>query len=178
MKTPNYRPKKLTDTTIPKLQPEDRRYDNRDHKISNLYLTVYPSGKKAWVFRYRAEGKSKRYRIGDGSAISPAKARTKAKTLAGDIANGLDPNFEKQVERQKVRKSKDGTLRKFIEDDYRVSRTRIPQILKRMDKRRTNLYSYFGRKDYDDPKLYDLVLNMSMLGIDKAVELTCKLVNG
>ncbi|MDH3955967.1 MAG: cytidylate kinase-like family protein, partial [Desulfobacteraceae bacterium] len=40
---------------------------------------------------------------------------------------------------------------KFIEDDYRVSRTRIPQILKRMDKRRTNLYSYFGRKDYDDP---------------------------
>ena len=67
---------------------------------------------------------------------------------------------------------------KFIEDDYRVSRTRIPQILKRMDKRRTNLYSYFGRKDYDDPKLYDLVLNMSMLGIDKAVELTCKLVNG
>ena len=67
---------------------------------------------------------------------------------------------------------------KFIQDDYRVSRARTLQILKRMTKRRANLYSYFGKKDYDDPKLYDLVLNMSMLGIDKAVELTCKLVNG
>jgi hypothetical protein len=47
-----------------------------------------------------------------------------------------------------------------------------------MDKRRTNLYSYFGRKDYEDPKLYDLVLNMGILGIDKAEELILKLING
>jgi integrase len=118
MKTPKYRPKKLTETTIPKLQPENRRYDIRDHQISNLYLTVYPSGKKAWVFRYRAEGKSKRFRIGDADSISPTKARTKAKTLAGEIANGIDPNKEKQVERRKVRKAKDGTLRTFIENRY------------------------------------------------------------
>ena len=115
---PKYRPKKLTNTTIPKLQTEDRRYDIRDHQISNLYLTVYPSGKKAWVFRYRADGKSKRYRIGDGDSISPTKARTKAKTLAGDIANGIDPNFDKQVERRKVRKVKEGTLRAFIDGRY------------------------------------------------------------
>ena len=67
---------------------------------------------------------------------------------------------------------------KFIEDDYRVSRTRTLQILKRMDKRRANLYSYFGKNNYDDPKLYDLVLNMSLLSIDKAEELICKLING
>jgi len=67
---------------------------------------------------------------------------------------------------------------KFIEDDYRVSRARTIQILKRMAKRRTNLYSYFGKKDYDDPKLYDLVLNMSMLSIDKAEKLIYKLING
>lgn len=66
---------------------------------------------------------------------------------------------------------------KFIENDYRVSRERTVQILKRMAKRRTNLYSYFGKKDYDDPKLYDLVLNMSLLSIDKAEELICKLIN-
>jgi cytidylate kinase len=66
---------------------------------------------------------------------------------------------------------------KFIENDYRVSRERTVQILKRMAKRRANLYSYFGKKDYDDPKLYDLVLNMSLLSIDKAEELICKLIN-
>ena len=65
---------------------------------------------------------------------------------------------------------------KFIENNYRVSRARTIQILKRMAKRRANLYSYFGKKDYDDPKLYDLVLNMSLLSIDKAEELICKLI--
>ncbi|MBU0769040.1 MAG: cytidylate kinase-like family protein [Proteobacteria bacterium] len=67
---------------------------------------------------------------------------------------------------------------KFIEDNYRVSRVRTIQMIKRMTKRRANLYSYFGRKDYDDPKLYDLVLNMSLLSFDKAEELICKLING
>ena len=66
---------------------------------------------------------------------------------------------------------------KFIEEGYRISRTRILQVLKRMEKRRANLYSYFGRKDYDDPQLYDLVLNMSLLSLDQAEELICKLIN-
>ena len=67
---------------------------------------------------------------------------------------------------------------KFIQDDYRVSRARTLQILKRMTKRRANLYSYFGKKDYDDPNLYDLVLNMSLVSIDKAEELICRLIKG
>ncbi|MCH8136128.1 MAG: site-specific integrase [Proteobacteria bacterium] len=118
MPKPEHLPKRLTETSVSKLLPADRRYDIRDHQISNLYLTVYPSGKRTWVFRYRAAGKSKRYRIGDGDSISPTKARTKAKTLAGAIAIGLDPNIEKQAERRKARKVKEGTLRAFIEDRY------------------------------------------------------------
>ena len=66
---------------------------------------------------------------------------------------------------------------KFIEKYYRASREKTIKILKRMDKRRVNLYSYFGKKDYDDPKLYDLVLNMSLLSIDEAGELVYKLIN-
>jgi len=34
------------------------------------------------------------------------------------------------------------------------------------------------RKDYDDPKLYDLLLYMSLLSIDKAEELICRLIKG
>jgi cytidylate kinase len=67
---------------------------------------------------------------------------------------------------------------KFIENHYRVSKEKTIKILKRMAKRRANLYSYFGKKDYDDPKLYDLILNMSLLSIDKAEVLISKLING
>ena len=66
---------------------------------------------------------------------------------------------------------------KFIEKDYRISKARTLQILKRMDKRRNNLYSYFRRNDYDDPKLYDLVLNMSLLSLDQAEEIVYMLIN-
>jgi cytidylate kinase len=66
---------------------------------------------------------------------------------------------------------------KFMEDNYRVSSTRAVQMIKRMNKRRANLYSFFGKKDYDDPKHYDIILNMSLLSIDKAQKLIYKLIN-
>ena len=108
MPKPKNLPSRLTAHSISKLpipSKEDGRYDVRDHQITNLYLTVHPSGKKSWVFRYRAEGKSKRYFIGSGDLVSPAKARTKAKSIAGEIANGADPNIGKQAERSRIRKA-------------------------------------------------------------------------
>jgi len=74
--------------------------------------------------------------------------------------------------------AKDGDRIKFIEDNYRASSTSAVQIIKRMNKRRANLYSFFGKKDYDNPKLYDLILNTSLKSIDKAEELIYKLING
>jgi cytidylate kinase len=65
---------------------------------------------------------------------------------------------------------------KLIEKNYRVSNKKAIQIMKRMAKRRANLYSHFYRKDYDDPDLYDIVLDMSLLSIDRAEEIVCKLI--
>ena len=64
----------------------------------------------------------------------------------------------------------------FMADNYQLSHTKAVQAVKRMEKRRVNLYSYFGRKDYDDLAHYHLVLNMSKLGTDKAEELVYELI--
>ncbi len=64
----------------------------------------------------------------------------------------------------------------FMADNYNLSHTKAVQAVKRMDKRRANLYSYFGRKDYDDLTLYHLFLNMSRLSMDKAEKLVYELV--
>jgi cytidylate kinase len=66
---------------------------------------------------------------------------------------------------------------KFIENNYRVSDKKAIQIIKRMAKRRANLYSFFDRKDYDDPSIYDLVLNMSLVNTDKAEEIVRELID-
>jgi len=65
---------------------------------------------------------------------------------------------------------------KFIVDKYNFSHKRAVQVVKGMQKRRGNLYSFFGRKDYDDLSLYDLTLNMSKLSMDEAQELVYELV--
>jgi cytidylate kinase len=67
---------------------------------------------------------------------------------------------------------------KFVENQYRGSTEKTIKILKRMAKRRANLYNYFGKKDYDNPTLYDLILNMSLFSMDKAEGLISTLING
>ena len=112
MKKPTNLPAKLTEQSIRKLPiptKDEGRYDVQDHQVTSLYLRVYPSGNKSWTFRYRFDGTSKRFNIGDASLISPAKARNKAKSLAGEVANGKDPNAAKQAVREKQRKAKKTT---------------------------------------------------------------------
>ena len=110
---------KLTETTLRKLTGKNQRYEVRDDQIANLWLRIYPSGRKVWVLRYRTDNRSKRHRIGDASLISAAQARRRAKTLGGEIANGGDPNKEKAKAKIDARRSRAATLRSFLNSHYK-----------------------------------------------------------
>ena len=60
---------------------------------------------------------------------------------------------------------------RFIEKKYNLSASEAGRWIKNMEKRRINLYRYFNRKDYDDMILYNLTLNMSLVDMDKAVDI-------
>jgi cytidylate kinase len=63
-----------------------------------------------------------------------------------------------------------------MQKNYDLSQGRATQAVKTEDKRRLNLYKKLGKTDYDNPDLYHLVLNMSRISLDKALELIDKLV--
>lgn len=65
---------------------------------------------------------------------------------------------------------------KFMEKHYHLSRKQATLIVDRQGKRRKNLYRYFGKEDYDLPYLYHLILNMSRMSLEKAVQQVCNLV--
>jgi len=65
---------------------------------------------------------------------------------------------------------------RLIETSYNFSNKEAADVVKRMTKRRANLYSFFGRKDYDDLTLYHMVLNMSKLSMEEAEELVFDLI--
>lgn len=64
---------------------------------------------------------------------------------------------------------------KFMEKNYDLLPTQAKQVVKTQDKRRETLYRRFGTEGYDNPDHYNLVLNMSMINMEKAVNVVCKM---
>ena len=66
---------------------------------------------------------------------------------------------------------------KFMMEHYDMNEKKATRVVNNEDKRRMGLYSKLGKKDYDSPSLYHLVLNMSRFSLEGAAKLVCDLVN-
>jgi cytidylate kinase len=64
----------------------------------------------------------------------------------------------------------------FMQKHYNLSDAKAEAAVLRGEKNRTNLYKKFGKRDFNDPNLYHMTLNMSRVSLEKAVALTCDLV--
>lgn len=65
---------------------------------------------------------------------------------------------------------------KFMQTHYDLSPKEALTVVNRQEKRRANLYKKFGKEDYDQPRLYHIVINLSKQGLEKASQLICSLV--
>ena len=64
---------------------------------SNLYLVVYPSGRKSWAVRYRRKSDGRTRKIVLDGFPTLAKARELAATALAKVADGLDPAADKKI---------------------------------------------------------------------------------
>ena len=65
---------------------------------------------------------------------------------------------------------------RFMVDHYDLTLPEARRIVNRQEKRRIGLMRLFHHEDYDQPWHYDLVLNMSKVSMDLAVDMVCDLV--
>jgi len=65
---------------------------------------------------------------------------------------------------------------KFMEDHYDLLPTEAKNTVMTRDKKRQNLYMKIGHENYENPGLYNVVLNMSKLSMNKAAEMVSTLV--
>ena len=108
------------------------------------------------------------------NTIIPQFAKEGNAVIVGRGGQYILENFEDAFHVLMIADQKDRV--QFMVDHYPYSYEKAAQVVKRMEKRRENLYGFFGRKDYDDLTRYHLTLNMSMLSLEKAEELVCGLV--
>ena len=62
---------------------------------------------------------------------------------------------------------------KFMVEHYEMTERQATQAVNYEDRRRTSLYRRLGKKNYNDPELYHLVLNMGRLDLQAALKIVC-----
>jgi integrase len=85
---------------------------------NGLYLRVSPTGAKAWVFRYQADGRRHDMGLGSYPDISLAEARQRAAEHRRERQGGIDPLAEKAHRRaaQRLSAAKGKTFREAAEE--------------------------------------------------------------
>lgn len=95
-----------------------------DDKVAGFGLKVTPTGAKTYLFQYRLggrAGKTRRVTIGKHGSLTPDGARKEAERLARLIAQGLDPQQQKQdAARKSVDLAFKGYASAFVDDCLKV----------------------------------------------------------
>src|SRR5262245_57240492 len=86
----------LTTKSIEAAKPAAARYELPDGGCRGLYLVAQPSGIKSWACRFRLNGKTSKFTLGQFPAVSLAEARKLAATAMEQVARGIDPAAEKR----------------------------------------------------------------------------------
>lgn len=57
-----------------------------------------------------------------------------------------------------------------IKKSYKIDNKKAKYIMEQSDKKRENYHSYYTNQNWKDPSGYDLVINTSEIGLEKAIE--------
>jgi integrase len=95
-----------------------------DDALAGFGVAVFQSGKKTYVAQFRKDGRSRRLAIGDHGRLTPDEARSRAKTVLGQVEQGADPADERRKARavRTFREVADDFMRQHVEAK-RKSRT-------------------------------------------------------
>jgi integrase len=146
-------PKRLTDISIRNLRPGPTRREVPDG--NGLYVVVQSSGKKRFAFRYRFNGKPKKYTLPAGLAL--AAARRIAADAAYEVAQGIDPAERKKAAKVEAMEAAANTVAavcaNWLQREGKKLRTadQRASIFKRL------IYPAFGERPLDSIRRSDIV---------------------
>ena len=95
----------LNDTQCRTAKPKEKLYRLND--FNGLYLEVKPNGKKAWRYRFKLNGKSSMFALGEYPTVKLAEAREKCEQARKQVADGVSPTQARQLD--KIRKVNDAS---------------------------------------------------------------------
>lgn len=89
---------KLTKRAVDALKGTGREYAVTDTEVRGFYLRVSAVGEKAYGFRYKHRGQTRRMKIGDALVMTATEARHEAMSLRAAVNRGEDPARQRKEE--------------------------------------------------------------------------------
>jgi len=90
---------KLTVRTVESVKPVDGERFVWDAELPGFGLRVQPSGVRTFLVQYRANGRTRRFKLGRYGALAPEEARRRAKRVLADVSGGSDPSADRRAGR-------------------------------------------------------------------------------
>lgn len=123
---------------------------NSDYKLSDgggLYLLVTKSGGKLWKYKYRFEGKEKKLSLGSFPNVSISEARERHALAKKLLANGIDPNLQKKLDKYKRADDAELTFERVAKEWADIkSETLASSTHKKLQQTLSaNVYPYLGK---------------------------------
>lgn len=89
---------KLTAAAVARLRiaPGERQQDTKDDGTPGLYLRVFASGNRSFIYRCKLAGKVRVLTLGDAAVMTLAEARRLAHEAAAKVRAGIDPAAAQQ----------------------------------------------------------------------------------
>jgi integrase len=81
----------LTKRTVDALKPRSGSYFVWDDELRGFGVRISPRGAKTFLVQYRADGRTRRLKLGRYGVLTADEARTKARGALGDVADGENP---------------------------------------------------------------------------------------
>ena len=103
----------LTETAIRSAKPREKPYKLFDER--GLYLLMAPTGGRLWRFRYRHGGKEKLLALGAYPDVPLRRAREKRDEARRLVADGIDPNVQRQSDKATLCHTFEPVAREWLE---------------------------------------------------------------
>jgi integrase len=90
---------KLTKRVVEAAEIRSAEYFLWCDELPGFGVRIYPSGKRGYLVQYRADGRTRRAKIGLHGRLTTEEARREAMSLLGQVAKGGDPAEERATQR-------------------------------------------------------------------------------
>tara|TARA_R110000782_G_scaffold48146_1_gene105499 strand:+ start:575 stop:1792 length:1218 start_codon:yes stop_codon:yes gene_type:complete len=124
-----------------------------------LYIVANPSGSRLWRMKYRFAGKEKSLSFGKYPEVSLKRARDLRLEARTQIAEGLDPSFEKQQKHFNSMEQASNSFEKVAEE-FLIKKANICSegyIVKMRQRLEKNIYPWLGSRPIHEIKPAELL---------------------